>query len=512
MKKTTQKGVYILLLLGSMLSYSQESPETKKALTTARLSLLEGSRNYNPTTALTIYQQQAVIGNIEAMNGLGLLYCKGLGVVMNEQEGIIWLEKAATNGYAKAWYNLGLLYKEGVGVINDQTKAIVCFEKAAKGGYDLAWQKWGGMVMKGNGVSQDYTLAIAIFKQGADKGNAGCLYSLGYLHYKGFGCAQDYAEAIKLFQLAAEKRNTAAMYMLGLCYRNGYGTNIDLEKAKYYLNKSAALGYKKAEVELADPEAENINPNYVKTISTPITEVITITEANTPETFLKVKQQPIKGNISGDYTGYLLRYDWSGQNTISKTPIQVKLNQDSNELVGDWKETAGDTVVFTAKIQENAIVFHDSKIDRTEHFYKDTIASYDFKEAKLQLLQTDESLFIVGNLQLYNIKERENEKPMYLILEKKQTKTSEVPEILSSVVIHPNPVVNDFNLSFNLAQAADVTMSIYYLTGRELYSQQWKNLGQGTQTKTLTLNAPSGYYVLHLTYGNEVKTTILIKK
>ncbi len=512
MKKITQKGVCLLLLLSSILGYSQESPETKKALTTARLHLLEGSRNYNPTVALAIYQQQAANGNAEAMNGLGLLYSKGIGVVENEQEGIMWLEKAAENGYAKAWYNLGLLYKEGVGATENPTKAIVCFEKAAKGGYDLAWQKWGGMAMKGNGVSQDYTLAISIFKQGADKGNAGCLYSLGYLHYKGFGYSQDYAKAIKLFELAVGKRSTAAMYMLGLCYRNGYGVSIDLEKAKYYLNKSAALGYKKAEIELADSEAENNKPNQLKTISTPISEVISITESNAPETFLKVKQQPIKGNISGDYTGYLLRYDWSGQNTISRTSIQVTLNQDGKELAGEWKETAGDTAIFTAKMQDDAIVFYDSKIDRTEHFYKDTIASYDFKEAKLQLLQTDESLFIVGNLQLYNIKERENEKPMYLILEKKQAKTSEVTEIISSVVIHPNPVVTDFNLSFDLAQAADVTMSIYYITGRELYSEQWNNLKQGTQTKTLALNAPSGYYLLHLTYGNEVKTTLLIKK
>lgn len=127
-------------------------------------------------------------------------------------------------------------------------------------------------------------------------------------------------------------------------------------------------------------------------------------------------------------------------------------------------------------------------------------------------MQTEESLFLIGNLQLYNIKEGENEKPMYLILEKKQAQTSEVPEMISSVIIHPNPVVTNFNLSFDLAKEADVKMSIYYLTGRELYSEQWKNLEQGTQTKTLSLNAPSGYYLLHLTYGNEVKTTLLIKK
>jgi hypothetical protein len=210
--------------------------------------------------------------------------------------------------------------------------------------------------------------------------------------------------------------------------------------------------------------------------------------------------------------GYLIRYDWSGQNSISNTPIQVELKQDGQEISGEWKEEAGNTAHFNAQIQDDAIVFNDSKIERTDHFYSLYPATYEFKEAKLQLLQTEESLFVVGNLQLYNIKERENEKPMYLILEKKQEKASEGTELFSSVVIYPNPVVNDFNLSFNLAQTADVTIGIYDFTGSPLYSEQWKNLKQGSQTKTLALNAPAGYYLLRLTYGNDVKTTLLIKK
>ncbi|RVT71968.1 T9SS type A sorting domain-containing protein [Flavobacterium sufflavum] len=514
MKKTTQKGVCLLLLLGSMLGYSQESPEAKKALLTARLQLIEGSSYYNPTAALATYQQQAAAGNAEAMNGLGLLYSKGIGVAVDEQQGINWLEKAAENGYAKAWYNLGLLYKEGVGATQNQEKAIVCFEKAAKGGYDTAWNTWGGMVMKGKGTAQNYPLAISIFQQGADKGNAACLYSLGYLHYKGFGFPQDYAKAIELFELAAEKRNPVAMYMLGLCYRNGYGVAIDTEKAKYWLNKSAALGFKDSEKELADPEPENANPNQEKTVSITIPEVISITETVAPETFKKVKQAPITANISGNYTGYLLRYDWSGQNIISKTPLQIDLQQDGKQLAGEWREIEGDTAVFTAKIQDDAIVFHDSKIKRTEHFYKGSLNTYEFKEAKLQLLQTEESLYLVGNLQLFNIRERENEKPMYLILEKKQAQTTVTvaSEILSKVVVYPNPFSSSFELSFDLTESTNVTASVHSLSGQMLFTTQWNNLNPGAQNKTISLNAPSGYYLLHLTYGTEVKTSILIKK
>jgi len=510
MKKTTQKAILLLLLAGA-LCQAQESPDIKKSLLTAKLQLLQGSQTYNPEQAIATYKQLANLGNAEAMNALGLIYNKGISVAVNEEEGIQWLEKAATAGYAKAWFNLGVLLKDADNPM-DQTKALGYFEKAAKAGYTKAYHEWGGMVMKGKGIAQDYPLALNIFKQGADKGNPAAIYSVGYMYYKGLGCTQDYTKAVQQFELGSQNGSLSAMYMLGLCYRNGYGVAIDTEKAKYWLNKSAKMGLKKSEIELSCPEAENAQPNQIKTVSQVIPEVITITETEAPETFQKVKQAPITTNISGNYSGHLLRYDWSGQNIISKTPLQIELAQEGTQLVGVWKEEAGDTVTFNAQILENAIVFKDSKIDRIEHFYKDTVAAYEFKEAKLQLLQTDESLFIVGNLALYNIKERENERPMYLILDKKQEKASEEKELFSSVVIYPNPVVTDFNLSFDLAKDVDATMSIYYITGRELYHEQWNGLIAGKQTKTLALNAPPGYYLLRLTYGTEVKTTLLIKK
>lgn len=510
MKKITQKA-FLMLLLGGLLCQAQESPDTKKTLSAARLQLQQGSKTYDPQQGIASYRQLADLGNGEAMNALGLIYSKGISVTADEQLGMQWLEKAAVAGYAKAWYNLGVLLKNADNEF-DQSKAISYFEKAAAEGYNKAYHEWGGMVMKGKGTSQDYPLALHIFRQGADKGDPSSTYSVGYMYYKGLGCTQNYAEAVKQFESGALKGGLPAMYMLGLCYRNGYGVAIDAEKAKYWLNKSAKMGLKKSEMELASPEAENAQPNQIKTVSQSTPEVITITETEAPEKFQKVKQAPIASNISGTYTGYLMRYDWSGQNTISRTPLEVDLSQDGVQLTGLWKEIAGDTVPIAAQIQENAIVFQDSKIDRTEHFYRDTINSYAFKEAKLQLVQTDESLYIVGNLALYNIKEREYERPMYLILDKKQEKPNQRKELFSSVVIYPNPVVTTFNISFDLAKDVNAAMSIYYINGTEIYHEQWNGLSAGKQTKTITLNAPTGYYLLRLAYGNEVKTTLLIKK
>lgn len=508
MNKKTLKAALLLMLMGGMLCEAQEIPDAKKTLTTARMQLIKGSKDYNPVVAMASYQDLAAQGNGEAMNALGLIYSKGIGVPVNDALANSWFQQSGEAGYAKGWYNLGILHQ-----INAPKLAIEYYKKAAQAQLGKGYGAWGRMLVRGVGVEQDYPQARSVFKQGAETtNNSYCHYALGYLLYKGFGGEQNYQLAVTQFEIASQKNHPWGMYMLGLCYRNGYGVAINLEKAKYWLQKSASLGVIPSQQELADPEAENAYPNQTKTVSKPIEEVITITETQAPETFQKVKQAPIKQNISGNYTGYLLRYDFSGQNLISKTPLAIELQQDGTALTGEWQETAGDTAQFTAQMQDNAILFQDSKIDRTEHFYKGRLNRYEFRTAQLQLLESPESLFLVGNLQLYNIQQREPEKPIYLILEKKQTPATAVAEVISSVVIHPNPVVSNFNLSFDLSKPVDVTISVYYLTGRELYSEQWKNLEQGTQTKTLSLNAPSGYYLLRLAYGTEVKTTLLIKK
>lgn len=509
MKKTIKNGAILVILLGAMLCQGQEAPDVKKTLSTARTQLLRGSNSYNPEIAIASYTLLASQGNAEAMNALGMVYSKGIGVSVDEILGIQWLEKAANAGYTKAWYNLGILCKE-----NTPTKAIVYFEKAATAGYEMAWQKWGAMQLKGDGVPKNYSIAMSIFKQGAEKGSASCIYSIGYMYYKGLGCEQDYNKAIQQFDLGSQKGNLAAIYMLGLCYRNGYGTTIDNEKAKYWLNKAASKGYKNAEIELTDSEAENANPNQVKTISKPIPELVIITETEVPETFKKVKQSQMNSNVSGSYIGSVLLYDWSGQNIISTTPLQIDLQQSGDQLSGEWKEEDSATSLFTAQIQENAIVFQDSKIKRAEHYQKDSQVHYEFKEARLQLLETPESLFLVGNIQLYNIKHRENEKPMYLILEKKQVENTfaDASKIISKVMLYPNPFISSFELSFDLTQTTTVTASIHNLSGTLLYTTQWKNMELGSQIKTISLDAPSGYYLLRLSYGQEIKTSILIKQ
>ena len=514
MKKTIQSGLALLLLLGSMNGFSQENPIVLSPLQIARLQLIEGSKSYDPTAALATYQQYATDNNAEAMNGLGLIYTKGIGVPVNEVLGIEWFDKAAQNNYPKAYYNLANLYKKGIGVVIDLAKALDYYQKSSELGYDAAWYEWGTMYKKGIGTPQDNSKALAIYTEGATKGIANCIYAQGYMTYKGLATKQDYTAAVALFEQAVAKNNEAGMYMLGLCYRNGYGVDKDEQKSLMLLNKSAAMGYKFAQEELQEAQPENATPNQNKTLSTTIVETENAPIV-APVKYKKVKQKITKSDISGDYTGTLLRYDFSGQNVISRTPITVQIEQDSIALTGIWKEQQGDTIPFTATIKEKIIAFTNSKIDRVEHYSYNQLKKYSFKEAKLQVVENEDDIYIVGNLKLYDLKEKEPEKPMYIILERKNDNLlpPNPDAIVTHLVVYPNPVTQGrFNLYFDLAEQTPITIKIFDLMGMLKHEQQLTTASVGQQEQSIGFTAPAGNYILNLYYGSQVLRTILIKK
>ena len=74
----------------------------------------------------------------------------------------------------------------------------------------------------------------------------------------------------------------------------------------------------------------------------------------------------------------------------------------------------GDSIPFNAVIKEKSIAFTDSKIERLEHFSHNQLKKYAFREAKLQVIENEDDIYIVFNLQLYDLKEHVLEKPMYL--------------------------------------------------------------------------------------------------
>ena len=450
---------------------------------------------YNPAKALEIFTKGVEQGNARAMNGLGMLYNKGIGVEENHVQALQWFEKAAAKGYSAALYNAALMHKDG------------------------------------NGTTQDFKRAYEYYSQSAARGFTSGLYGQGYMLYKGLGVAQDYIKAFTLFKKGALLGSTGSMYMLGLCYRNGYGTALNIDSARYWLKKVAAKGDKRAIAELEEPEAENSfekkSSNYKKDKAATKPNILA-----EEKTYRKIEQRTSETEMEGTYTGYIIRYDWSGKHVINKSQLTLKLIRMNNQLNGEWEEEDGNTTSFQARLTDSALIFNNSIINRKDHYHPDKKILFEFKDAHLQLVKNSDSVYLAGNLQLYSIEHREPERPMYISLVRKEerkgipisNKTEKLqlreevpvsvlpPPVISKFLAYPNPFEKNFTVSFTLLQESNVEAILTDMSGRIIFQEKWIKQAAGQITKDITVELPAGTYILKLNYQRQAIKTVLIKQ
>lgn len=73
-----------------------------------------------------------------AMNNLGLLYERGLGVEKDYQKAFGWYQKAADKGFVAAIYNIGYSYEHGLGTKKNLKEAESCYSKVVDNGNHMA--------------------------------------------------------------------------------------------------------------------------------------------------------------------------------------------------------------------------------------------------------------------------------------------------------------------------------------------------------------------------------------
>ncbi|HEV2606677.1 MAG TPA: caspase family protein [Xanthomonadaceae bacterium] len=88
----------------------------------------EDRANYQ--TALKVWMESAMTGDVEAMNYVGEIYLKGLGTDPDYALAQVWFKKAADKGNNRAKINLGYMYEEGLGVNKDMAQALNLYREA----------------------------------------------------------------------------------------------------------------------------------------------------------------------------------------------------------------------------------------------------------------------------------------------------------------------------------------------------------------------------------------------
>ena len=373
------------------------------------------------------------------------------------------------------------------------------------------WYKLGVEYKDGVGVTMSYTKAFEYFSKASDLGDAQGAYAVAYMRYKGLGCTQDYVASANLFRKGAILGKDNSMYFYGLCLRNGYGTIKNEDSAKFWLQKSAELGYKQAawELKMINPENGNDSSKAL---------VLQISNAAIPNAAILNKYQKIENHlpaseiIAGYYKGYIIQYDWSGENIVSSKKLTLNLNGHSNSLEGFWEEEGIDSFKFKALLDHDSLIFENTKYLRRDHYSPDSSIHYTFKNAKLNLVQKSDSIFLAGNVEMFSPDRKEPSKPLFVALvrvDKIAFDKEEVKEFKAT----PNPFATTLNIDFYLPQATPVEVQLLSLNGTEVYSNPSAILDAGHYQLPLKPGfIASGVYFVKLCYGKRSAIIKVIKK
>lgn len=481
--KTRFLVIYLLVCVNLIAQINVADSIAEAKLKEAKKYLMGIGIPVDEPKAFGLYAQLAQAGNAKAMNVLGQLYSKGKGVVLNENLAIQWYLQAAQNGIVEAWYNIGLLYKESLQI-------------------------------------QNFAMAYQFFDTAAKQGNDQSIYALAYLHYKGLGCNQDYSVAASLFKKGAVVGRANSMYFYGLCWRNGYGVSTNQDSAAFWLQKAANKGYKMAISELANTQQENSN-QQARTISTKLKSnfISTNTSLNS---FRKIQTNIDTKVIQGEYEGDLVRYDWSGENAISSSKLKLKLLYNNDVITGNWIENDSIIVPLEAHINLSSIVFNNMNYLRKDHYNPKKGAKYIFKNGNLQWSINNDTVYLIGTIQLFSKKQNEPDKPLLISLKRFVGKSikdnsnspivNKAMQLKDEVNAYPNPFVNTITVDFVLKQKSIVNIQLETLDGRIVYEKKSGLLETGSYTFPLYLKSISaGTYILKVMYGKVLHTTKVVR-
>jgi hypothetical protein len=380
--------------------------------------------------------------------------------------------------------------------------------------YNLALQ-----YKDGTGVAIDYEQAYNYFLQAADLGDAQSIYAVAYMLYKGLGCAQDYVQAAQLFAQGAYSERENSMYFYGLCWRNGYGVTRNEDSAKYYLQKSADMGYKQAILELASPVGENSNDS-AKALVQRISNAA-MPEHYTPNKFTKISPHlPPANIIAGHYTGYLIQYDWSGQNAVSSKKLNFTITEDKGDLTGKWVEDT-DSTGITASLHKDTLKFNNTKYRRKDHYSAGNAILYDFQNAHLNLVQKGDSVFLAGNVTMFSPERKEPSKPLFVALTRTTLldKNSQISQDNNTALkakilkVYPNPFATTLNVQVEIPKEGRTILELTTIGGQTVYQLDAGIIPAGVYAIPLQAgHIAQGAYLLVVRYGGRGESVEVVKK
>ena len=192
--------------------------------------------------AMRLLREAAQIGNIAAMNNLGMLYYRGYGVEKDYAEALKWIRRGAAYGDETAYKNLALLYEKGHGVPVNRKIALDMYLALAENGVADAMTSVGRLYYYGIDGTPDYQEAFRWYSKATEENDLGAYDEIGWCYFKGHGVKQDYIKAMDYFHKAAMWGDAYAAIHIALLYYHGYGVKRNYGQALCWAKEAARQG------------------------------------------------------------------------------------------------------------------------------------------------------------------------------------------------------------------------------------------------------------------------------
>lgn len=183
----------------------------------------------------------AAAKDVAAMNALGVLLCRGEGMVCDPERGRQWLSRAAEAAYPAAEYNLGCVLAKGMGAAPDVKAAVAWLERALQHGCTAAAEILGDCYAVGL-VPPDHATAAKYYRTAALAGRPEAQFAFGLCCLTGRGVAEDPAAGNSWIAKAAAAGSPAAQRAVGLRAFAGAGISQDFAMGLELLRQAAAGG------------------------------------------------------------------------------------------------------------------------------------------------------------------------------------------------------------------------------------------------------------------------------
>lgn len=158
------------------------------------------------------------------------------------------LEAAAADGDLKARFYLA---QTGSSDATSDAANEVLYSELAASGDDDAINLLARELNKKGAAPETYRATIELLKQGAANGSLAAIRALSNAYFFGLGTQVSFEAAAVYYHQAADAGDAESQYQLGLMYANALGVPKDLERATFWLRKSADGGYKLATASLS---------------------------------------------------------------------------------------------------------------------------------------------------------------------------------------------------------------------------------------------------------------------